>query len=557
MSRNGLLHAVWSAFAIPGYFVVNEYGMAELSSQYYDSSLADRVAGRTRRAASRPALGPNARILDPDPRPAAAGRGRPALPYDLANAGSAHGDPVRGSRRAVADGFELRGRAPGAEARGCSLSAAAVGRRMTFPLPRPGAGVARVPTRPPLRGRARSPPSVRQPALAARARAEVSPPSPTWSTTGSRRPPRGWLVPSTFSPTRPDSRRRWSGRALPSMLEPLRAPALDDLVRREAGDRRGPPPSCTSCPGNLPGLAAFPGRCRSPWFDRPAQARPRRPLPALFLASLGARDPPGCPPGSTLRRGGDRACEDIALTAADLVVAAGDDATIADLAGRTRGRFIGHGHRISFAVVTARRRRPRLRRRARPRPAGTYAGRLSPQLCFVEGDRDAATAFALPGRRELVLLAETLPPARLELGDRLAIRRLRDESEWALMFYGDRHHPQRAPEGEGRSAGRGSTTTVPAASSRLPRTPRRSPSNLAHSDSSRSGGWRGVAESLGRRQRSARRASSAATREAKAVAASRSPSTKHSCGERQPRWSQRAVSRASACGGGGSSAARR
>ncbi|MGH7291065.1 MAG: long-chain fatty acid--CoA ligase, partial [Myxococcota bacterium] len=31
LSRNGLLHAAWSAFAIPGYFCVNEYGMAELS----------------------------------------------------------------------------------------------------------------------------------------------------------------------------------------------------------------------------------------------------------------------------------------------------------------------------------------------------------------------------------------------------------------------------------------------------------------------------------------------------------------------------------------------
>ena len=56
LSRKGLLHAVWSAFAIPGYFVVNEYGMAELSSQYYDSALADRVAGHH---APRRKLGPH------------------------------------------------------------------------------------------------------------------------------------------------------------------------------------------------------------------------------------------------------------------------------------------------------------------------------------------------------------------------------------------------------------------------------------------------------------------------------------------------------------------
>src|SRR5262249_45342064 len=37
LSRNGLLHACWTTFAVPGYFCVNEYGMSELSSQYYDS----------------------------------------------------------------------------------------------------------------------------------------------------------------------------------------------------------------------------------------------------------------------------------------------------------------------------------------------------------------------------------------------------------------------------------------------------------------------------------------------------------------------------------------
>jgi hypothetical protein len=48
--RNGVLHAAWSAFAIPGYFCVNEYGMAELSSQFTTASsptasVADTVHG--------------------------------------------------------------------------------------------------------------------------------------------------------------------------------------------------------------------------------------------------------------------------------------------------------------------------------------------------------------------------------------------------------------------------------------------------------------------------------------------------------------------------------
>ena len=125
LSRHGLLHAVWGAFAIPGYFAVNEYGMAELSSQYYDSALADRVAGRH---APRRKCGPHwvrARILDPlTLAPADPGQIGLLCHVDLANAGSALAILSEDLAVAVADGFELRGRAPGADTRGCSLSAA-------------------------------------------------------------------------------------------------------------------------------------------------------------------------------------------------------------------------------------------------------------------------------------------------------------------------------------------------------------------------------------------------------------------------------------------------
>jgi hypothetical protein len=163
-------------------------------------------------------------------------------------------------------------------------------------------------------------------------------------------------------------------------------------------------------------------------------------FPGLFIASLAARDPDlaACL-AAPYWPGGERACEDIALAAADLVVAAGDDATIADLARRARGRFSGHGHRISFALVTG-------AMAADPACAAALAldtaiwdqrGCLSPQLCFVEADRDAATTFAARVADELARLAVALPPARLSLGDRLLIRRFRDESEWA-RFDGER-----------------------------------------------------------------------------------------------------------------------
>jgi hypothetical protein len=125
LSRNGLLQAVWNTFAIPGYFVVNEYGMSELSSQYYDNVVRDRYHGRgTHRAKAGPHW-MRPRILDPatlrDVTP-----GEPGLlcHVDLANAGTAVAVLTEDIGRAVKDGFEVLGRAAGADARGCSLALA-------------------------------------------------------------------------------------------------------------------------------------------------------------------------------------------------------------------------------------------------------------------------------------------------------------------------------------------------------------------------------------------------------------------------------------------------
>lgn len=125
LSRNGLMHAVWTAFAIPGYFFVNEYGMAELSSQYYDSVIADRIHGRHR---PRRKLAPHwmrTLVLDPDTlAPAGPGARGVLCHMDLANAGSAMAVLSEDIGYQDGDGFQLVGRAPGAETRGCSLIAA-------------------------------------------------------------------------------------------------------------------------------------------------------------------------------------------------------------------------------------------------------------------------------------------------------------------------------------------------------------------------------------------------------------------------------------------------
>lgn len=132
LSRHGLLQAVWNTFAIPGYFMVNEYGMSELSSQYYDNVIRDRHHGRgTHRAKAGPHW-MRTRILDPATlREVTPGEPGLLCHVDLANAGTVLAVLTEDIGRAVKDGFEVIGRAAGAEARGCSLASAEFGEQTT------------------------------------------------------------------------------------------------------------------------------------------------------------------------------------------------------------------------------------------------------------------------------------------------------------------------------------------------------------------------------------------------------------------------------------------
>ena len=125
MSRAGILHAIWNVFAIPGYFVANEYGMTELSSQFYDNVIHDRYHGRVRHRAL---VGPHwlrTLVLDPGSlRAVAAGEPGVLCHIDLANAGTAVAVLTEDIGRCTDDGLELIGRVRGAEARGCSLALA-------------------------------------------------------------------------------------------------------------------------------------------------------------------------------------------------------------------------------------------------------------------------------------------------------------------------------------------------------------------------------------------------------------------------------------------------
>ena len=100
--------------------------MTELGSQFYDSVLADPEGPRRK-------LGPpwaQVRIVDPETgRDAAAGEVGGVVIHDLANTGSIAAILTADLGRHVLDaeqrpiGFEILGRDPDAEARGCSIAA--------------------------------------------------------------------------------------------------------------------------------------------------------------------------------------------------------------------------------------------------------------------------------------------------------------------------------------------------------------------------------------------------------------------------------------------------
>jgi len=105
---------------------VNEYGMTELLSQYYDAALRDAVEGISG-AHPRRKLGPpwlRALVVDPETlEPLPAGETGLLRHLDLANLDSVVAVQTEDLGREVDDGFLLLGRASGATPRGCSVAA--------------------------------------------------------------------------------------------------------------------------------------------------------------------------------------------------------------------------------------------------------------------------------------------------------------------------------------------------------------------------------------------------------------------------------------------------
>lgn len=102
---------------------INEYGMTEMCSQFYDATLRDAVNAHT--ASPRKLVPPwvRTRVVDPqtlDPMPA--GEVGILQHFDLANANSVMAIQTEDLAVADGEGFRLLGRAPGATPRGCSIA---------------------------------------------------------------------------------------------------------------------------------------------------------------------------------------------------------------------------------------------------------------------------------------------------------------------------------------------------------------------------------------------------------------------------------------------------
>lgn len=120
VERDRLYDALEARLGVPGGRIVNEYGMTELLSQLYEP-----VLGEGPGAAGRHVAPPWLRVRSLDPATLAPlPDGEPGLLafFDLANLGSVSHVLTQDVGSVSPDGVRLRGRAQGAEPRGCSLA---------------------------------------------------------------------------------------------------------------------------------------------------------------------------------------------------------------------------------------------------------------------------------------------------------------------------------------------------------------------------------------------------------------------------------------------------
>jgi len=120
LTRDELYAQLHERIGVPPAQIVNQYGMTELGSQFYDSVLAQPGAPRHKLAPPWTRV----RIVDPESGwDVSAGEVGLIQIVDLANTGSVLAVQTADLGRELPGGFEVLGRSAGAEERGCSIAA--------------------------------------------------------------------------------------------------------------------------------------------------------------------------------------------------------------------------------------------------------------------------------------------------------------------------------------------------------------------------------------------------------------------------------------------------
>ncbi|MFI5316274.1 MAG: long-chain fatty acid--CoA ligase [Myxococcota bacterium] len=123
LTREALHGGIESSLGVPRARIVNQYGMCELASQFYEPSL------RTGTYCDVKSVPPWVRVRAVDPltqKDVARGERGVLAICDLANVGSALAVLTSDQGELADGGFRVFGRLPGAEARGCSIAADAL-----------------------------------------------------------------------------------------------------------------------------------------------------------------------------------------------------------------------------------------------------------------------------------------------------------------------------------------------------------------------------------------------------------------------------------------------
>lgn len=123
VSKRALYEEAQRRLGIRADHIVSEYGMTELTSQFYDTTLYDRVHGIKRKPFKTGPARTRTLVIDPATgRESKKGQRGFLRHFDLANVGSVMAVQTEDIGRVSGGGFEVLGRAPGADLRGCSLS---------------------------------------------------------------------------------------------------------------------------------------------------------------------------------------------------------------------------------------------------------------------------------------------------------------------------------------------------------------------------------------------------------------------------------------------------